>query len=189
MNVSGYITKQALCHENIRGIDVYIQVFLASALIWGEWSASRPGCSTPGERTQCTHWIRGQVSPKTCMDRTRTRTPTLRTSTHSQSLHRLVDTCRGPNCQEAVALQQRRSTISHSLSSHEVLYAHRCSKLSEIQLLTASYALRHVLIFATTWEHALKACFWFVNFCLFFIFSFTLALCDGKERFEAVHSA
>jgi hypothetical protein len=45
------------------GVDVYLHVFLASALIGGEWSASFPGRFTPG-----THWIGGWVGPKTGLD-------------------------------------------------------------------------------------------------------------------------
>jgi hypothetical protein len=32
------------------GVDVQIHVFLTSTLVGGEWSASRPGSFTPGER-------------------------------------------------------------------------------------------------------------------------------------------
>jgi hypothetical protein len=38
-----------------------IHVFLTSALVKGDWSASRPGRVTPGERAPGTHWIRGWV--------------------------------------------------------------------------------------------------------------------------------
>jgi hypothetical protein len=41
------------------GVDVYIHIFLTSALIASEWSASHPGRFTPG-----THWIGGRVSPR-----------------------------------------------------------------------------------------------------------------------------
>jgi hypothetical protein len=44
------------------GADVYIHVFLASALIGGELSASRPGRFTPGERDSATHWIGGYTN-------------------------------------------------------------------------------------------------------------------------------
>jgi hypothetical protein len=33
------------------GVDVYIYVFLTSALVGGEWSASRPGCFTPRRKS------------------------------------------------------------------------------------------------------------------------------------------
>jgi hypothetical protein len=39
-------------------------VFLTSALDEGGWSASRPGSSTPGERTPVTHWLGGWVGPR-----------------------------------------------------------------------------------------------------------------------------
>jgi hypothetical protein len=40
-------------------LDVYIPVFLTTALAGGEWSDSRPGHFTRGERTPSTHWIGG----------------------------------------------------------------------------------------------------------------------------------
>jgi hypothetical protein len=43
------------------GVDVYILIFLTSALVGGEWSASRPGRFTPREGALGTHWIRGWV--------------------------------------------------------------------------------------------------------------------------------
>jgi hypothetical protein len=49
-------------------VDVYIYIFLTSTLVGGEWSASRPGRSTPGERAPGTHWIGGWVSPRTGLD-------------------------------------------------------------------------------------------------------------------------
>jgi hypothetical protein len=42
-------------------VDVYIHIFLTSALGGGEWSASRPGHFIPGERDPGTNWIRGWV--------------------------------------------------------------------------------------------------------------------------------
>jgi hypothetical protein len=39
------------------GLDVYVHVFLTSALFGGEWSASRPGRFSPEERSPGTHWI------------------------------------------------------------------------------------------------------------------------------------
>jgi hypothetical protein len=46
------------------GVDVQTYVILTSVLVWGEWSASRPGRFTPGERVPGTHWIGGWVGPK-----------------------------------------------------------------------------------------------------------------------------
>jgi hypothetical protein len=45
------------------GVDVYIHIFLTSALATVEWSASRLGRFTPGERAPGTHWIGGWVDP------------------------------------------------------------------------------------------------------------------------------
>jgi hypothetical protein len=46
------------------GVDVEIHIFLTSALVGGEWSASRPGRFTRGERAPGTHWIGGWVDPQ-----------------------------------------------------------------------------------------------------------------------------
>jgi hypothetical protein len=51
------------------GVDVYIHIFLTSALAGGEWSASRSGRFTPGERALSTHWIGGWVNPSAGLDR------------------------------------------------------------------------------------------------------------------------
>jgi hypothetical protein len=45
------------------GVDVLIHIFLTSAVAGGEWSASRPGCFTPGA-----HSIGGGVDPRAGMD-------------------------------------------------------------------------------------------------------------------------
>jgi hypothetical protein len=45
------------------GVDVQIHVFLTSALVGGDWSASRPGRFSLG-----THWIGGWVGPRTGLD-------------------------------------------------------------------------------------------------------------------------
>jgi hypothetical protein len=52
------------------GVDVQIQVFLTSALVGGEWSASRPCCFTPGERAPGTHGTGGWVDPRARLDDT-----------------------------------------------------------------------------------------------------------------------
>jgi hypothetical protein len=39
------------------GVDVYIHIFLTSALFGGEWSFSHPDRFTPGQRAPSTHWI------------------------------------------------------------------------------------------------------------------------------------
>jgi hypothetical protein len=50
------------------GVDVQINIFLTSALAGSEWSASRPGRFTPGERALGTHWIRVWVDPRASLD-------------------------------------------------------------------------------------------------------------------------
>jgi hypothetical protein len=41
-----------------------LHAFLTSGLDGGEWSASRPGRFTPGERAPLTHWMGGWVGPR-----------------------------------------------------------------------------------------------------------------------------
>jgi hypothetical protein len=50
------------------GVDVQIHVVLTSALVGGQWSASRPYRFTPGERAPGIHWIRGLVGPRAGLD-------------------------------------------------------------------------------------------------------------------------
>jgi hypothetical protein len=50
------------------GVDIQIHVFLTSALVGGEWSASRPSRFTPGEGARGTHWIGGWVGPRAGLD-------------------------------------------------------------------------------------------------------------------------
>jgi hypothetical protein len=42
--------------------------FLTSALVGDEWSASRPGRFTLGERAPGTHWVGGWVDPRARLD-------------------------------------------------------------------------------------------------------------------------
>jgi hypothetical protein len=49
-------------------VDVYIHVFLTSALVGGEWSVSRPGRFTPWEKASGTHWIEGCVDAGAGLD-------------------------------------------------------------------------------------------------------------------------
>jgi hypothetical protein len=48
--------------------DVWIHIFLTLALVGGEWSASRPGSFTPGERAPGTRWIGGWVGHRAGME-------------------------------------------------------------------------------------------------------------------------
>jgi hypothetical protein len=46
------------------GVEVQIHIFLTSALVCDEWSASRPGRFSLGERAPPgTHWIGGSFRP------------------------------------------------------------------------------------------------------------------------------
>jgi hypothetical protein len=49
-------------------VDVQIHVFLTSALLGGECSASCFGRITPGERAPGTHWKGGWMGPRTGLD-------------------------------------------------------------------------------------------------------------------------
>jgi hypothetical protein len=50
------------------GVDVYIHIFLTSALVGGEWSGSRPGRFTAEERGAATSWLGGWVDPRAGLD-------------------------------------------------------------------------------------------------------------------------
>jgi hypothetical protein len=54
--------------KTYEGVAVQIQVFLISALVGGDWSASRPSRFTPGEIAPGTYWIGGWVGPRAGMD-------------------------------------------------------------------------------------------------------------------------
>jgi hypothetical protein len=50
------------------GVDVQIRVFLTSALVGGQLSASRLDLLTTRERALGTHWTGGWVGPRTGLD-------------------------------------------------------------------------------------------------------------------------
>jgi hypothetical protein len=50
------------------GVGVEIHTFLTSALVGGQWSASRPGRFTSGESAPGTHSIGGWVDPRAGLD-------------------------------------------------------------------------------------------------------------------------
>jgi hypothetical protein len=54
--------------KTYRGVDVQIRIFLTSALVGGEWSASRFSRFTPGERALGTHCIGGWVDSRASLD-------------------------------------------------------------------------------------------------------------------------
>jgi hypothetical protein len=79
-------------------VDVWINIFLTSVLVVGEWSVSRPGRFAVGGRAPGTHWIGSWVDPRAGLDDLEKRKlltlpgfklrPLGRPS-HSQSLYRL----------------------------------------------------------------------------------------------------
>jgi hypothetical protein len=80
------------------GVDIHVYEFLTSAIVGGEWSASRPCRFTPMERAPGTHWTGGWVGLRTSLDDmerrkilspTGTRTPSSRPPASSHSLYRL----------------------------------------------------------------------------------------------------
>jgi hypothetical protein len=50
------------------GVELFIQVLLSSALVGGEWSASRHGRITPGEGAPSPHYIGGWVGLRIGLD-------------------------------------------------------------------------------------------------------------------------
>jgi hypothetical protein len=50
------------------GVDLYIYIFLTSAIAGGYWSVPRPGRFTPGERAPDTHRIEGWLGPRAGLD-------------------------------------------------------------------------------------------------------------------------
>jgi hypothetical protein len=50
------------------GVDVWTHVLLTSALVGGEWSASRPGRFTLGERAPGTHCLGGWMGHRVSLD-------------------------------------------------------------------------------------------------------------------------
>jgi hypothetical protein len=49
-------------------VDVQMDILLTLALAGGEWSASRPGRFTPGQRAPGAHWIGGWVDLRAGLD-------------------------------------------------------------------------------------------------------------------------
>jgi hypothetical protein len=50
------------------GVHVYIHIFLASVLVGGEWSATRPSCFIPEQWTLGIHWLGGWFGPRAGLD-------------------------------------------------------------------------------------------------------------------------
>jgi hypothetical protein len=54
--------------KTYRGVDIYIHVFLTSALVGGEWSTSPLRLLYPRRKGLRYHWIGGWVGPKAGLD-------------------------------------------------------------------------------------------------------------------------
>jgi hypothetical protein len=50
------------------GVGVQVHVFLTLAIVGGEWTDSRPGRFTPGEKARGAHRIGGWVGPRVGLD-------------------------------------------------------------------------------------------------------------------------
>jgi hypothetical protein len=50
------------------GVDVYIHIFLTSAVVGAEWLISRPCRFTPAKMAPGIHWIGGWVGPRAGLD-------------------------------------------------------------------------------------------------------------------------
>jgi hypothetical protein len=118
--------------ETYGGLDVYIHVFLTSALVGGECSASRPGRFTPVEKSHRTHWIGGWAGPGTGMDDVEIRKILpYRDSNHSavQPVASRYTDCASPAPTLLVYKKRNRWTVSNICVTH-------CYKWTESQSLT-----------------------------------------------------
>jgi hypothetical protein len=62
------LTREALHRKDMLGeAEAYINFFFPSALVGGEWSASRLCRFTQGKKPR-THWMRCWVDPRTGLD-------------------------------------------------------------------------------------------------------------------------
>jgi hypothetical protein len=103
MTFSLCLTYWSLRMKTYGWMDVYIHVFLTSALVGGEWSASRSCRFKPRERVAGTRWIGGwwaqepvwSIWRRKNRDRIGIRTPTPRSSSPSHSLCRRSYGCSG----------------------------------------------------------------------------------------------
>jgi len=50
------------------GVEKQLRTFLTSALNAGDWSATRPGRFTAGERTAGIHWLGSRIGRRTGLD-------------------------------------------------------------------------------------------------------------------------
>jgi hypothetical protein len=90
-NIEGKVKVKLYAMKEYGGVDVEIHIFLTSALAGGEWSASRPGRSTAGERAPGNHCMnpRASLDVEKILDPTGTQLRPLGRLPRSQSLYRL----------------------------------------------------------------------------------------------------
>jgi hypothetical protein len=133
--------KLSLCFTNkhyamkaYRKVDVWIHIFLTSALVQGEWSASHRYRFTPGERAPCTQWIGGWMDPRAGMDDVEKRKflilpglqlQPLRHPARSQSLYRL--------CYHGSRFSFCNICICPKKWSGVVSYKYLCSRIKALQ--------------------------------------------------------
>jgi hypothetical protein len=67
VNLSQYLANHYVM-KNYGGVYVYIHGFFTSALVGGEWSASRPGRFIPDGKAPGTHWKGGWLGPRAGLD-------------------------------------------------------------------------------------------------------------------------
>jgi hypothetical protein len=96
------------------GVDVWIHVFLKSALVRGDWSASRSSRFTSAEKGPGTHWTGGCVSPRTGLDDVEKRNIT-HSLTHS--LMELSPSWEAANC---AAIQKLSSVLWNPKANYRV---------------------------------------------------------------------
>jgi hypothetical protein len=113
-------------------------MFLSLALAGGEWSVSRPGRFTRGERAHGTHWIGGWMGPRTGLD-----------NVESRNSHPQRDSNPDPSTLQSVASRYtdcaiptplfwnsyfRRTIYFHALSNYPIIQ-HCITSAVEIVLL------------------------------------------------------
>jgi hypothetical protein len=98
------------------GVDVYIHIFLTSALAGGEWLASCPGRFTTWEAASGTHWIGGWVDPQSRSGRRGETDPLLLACFHIISVRKSRMDLNMERRRDIVNRSQNRSVIDIFIS-------------------------------------------------------------------------
>jgi hypothetical protein len=88
------------------GVNVWIQIFLTSALVGSEWLDSRHYSFTPGERAPGTHFIGGWVDTRAALDDVEERKFVTLTGLELRPLGRYTD-CAIPAPQDQTRMAKR----------------------------------------------------------------------------------